>query len=49
MVALAFVGTSLSRRTLERISDASFRRWTAWTVRGLGAVYLVSGIAAMLR
>ncbi len=49
MVVLAFVGTTLSRRVLERMSDASFRQWTAWTVRGLGLVYLVSGVAGLLR
>jgi uncharacterized membrane protein YfcA len=44
MVALSFVGTSLSRRVLERISDASFRKWTRWTVMTLGVMYLVSGV-----
>lgn len=44
MVALAFVGTSLSRQVLERISDASFRKWTRWTVMTLGVMYLASGI-----
>ena len=44
MVLLAFLGTSLSRPVLERMSDASFRRWTRWTVMTLGALYLVSGL-----
>ncbi len=43
MVVLAVVGTSLSGRVLERMSDASFRRWTRWTVMTLGALYLASG------
>ena len=44
MVLLAFLGTSLSRPVLERMSDASFRQWTRWTVMTLGALYLVSGL-----
>jgi uncharacterized membrane protein YfcA len=46
VVLLAFAGTSLSRRVLERITDASFRLWTRWTVLGLGAIYLTSGVSA---
>lgn len=49
MVALAFVGTSLSKQVLERISDASFRRWTRWTVMTLGVAYLASGVAILVR
>lgn len=48
MVVLAFAGTQLSKRVLERMSDASFRQWTAWTVRTLGVVYLATGIASWL-
>jgi uncharacterized membrane protein YfcA len=44
LVLLAFVGTSLSRRVLEHISDASFRRWTRWAVLVIGAVYLIGGL-----
>jgi hypothetical protein len=44
LVLLAFAGTTLSRGVLESISDASFRRWTRWTVLGMGAVYLISGL-----
>jgi len=44
MVLLAFLGTSLSRPVLERMSDASFRQWTRWTVMTLGALYLASGL-----
>lgn len=43
MVALAVTGTSLSRRVLERLTDASFRQWTRWTVMTTGVVYLASG------
>jgi hypothetical protein len=40
MVALAITGTTLSRRVLEKLTDASFRQWTRWTVMTLGVVYL---------
>jgi len=43
MVALAFVGTTLSRSVLEGMNDASFRKWTRWTVLATGVVYLTSG------
>ena len=49
MVALAFVGTSLSRQVLERIDDAKFRAWTRWTVTGVGGAYLASGAAMLIR
>jgi uncharacterized protein len=48
MVALAFVGTSLSKRVLERMTDASFRTWTRWTVMSVAATYLVGGIRGLL-
>lgn len=44
MVALALLGTSLSRSVLERMNDASFRRWTRWTVLGLGGIYVANGL-----
>lgn len=44
MIVLAFLGTGLSRRVLEQISEASFRRWTRWTVMALGVIYLASGL-----
>jgi uncharacterized protein len=47
MVVLAVIGTSLSRQVLERITDASFRAWTRWTVLALGAAYLASGLALL--
>ena len=49
MVALAFTGTSLSRRVLERMNDASFRWWTRWTVMSLGVFYLASGVLLLVR
>src|SRR5258706_2770611 len=44
IVILAFIGTTLSRKVLDRLSDASFRQWTRWTVMSLGFMYLVSGL-----
>jgi uncharacterized membrane protein YfcA len=43
MIALAIIGTTLSRRVLEKLTDASFRQWTRWTVMVTGVVYLGSG------
>ena len=43
MVALAIIGTTLSRRVLEKLTDASFRQWTRWTVMAAGVVYLSTG------
>jgi uncharacterized membrane protein YfcA len=44
MVVLAFAGTSLSRRVLEKMNDESFRFWTRWAVMALGAFYLVGAV-----
>ena len=44
LVTLSFIGTSLSRKVLERMSDASFRQWSRWTVMALGVAYFVSGV-----
>ncbi len=43
-VLLAFTGTTLSRRVLDKLSDANFRLWTQWTVMTMGVVYLASGV-----
>jgi len=48
LIALAFIGTSLSKQVLERISDHAFRRWTRWTVMTLGLFYLASGLKLAL-
>ena len=48
MVVLAFVGTTLSKRVLERITDAAFRKWTRWTVMTVGVMYLASGLRLAL-
>jgi uncharacterized membrane protein YfcA len=49
MVVLAFVGTSLSRHVVSRLTDESFRMWTRWTVMVLGVFYLASGVMMLLR
>ncbi len=49
MVLLALVGTSLSKRVLERMSDTSFRQWTRWTVMSLGVAYMAWGLGALMR
>jgi uncharacterized membrane protein YfcA len=49
MVALAFVGTNLSRRVLDRMNDKSFRFWTRATVVVLGCYYLGDGLWLLLR
>jgi hypothetical protein len=48
LVLLSFVGTSLSRSVLERMTDQSFRKWTRWTVMTLGVMYLASGLKMVL-
>lgn len=48
MVALAFVGTTLSTRVLEKMNDASFRLWTRRVVMTIGVFYLASGILLLL-
>ena len=48
MVAMAVAGTTLSRRVLDRMNDASFRSWTRWTVMTIGVVYLAQGFYLLL-
>ena len=48
MVA-AVVGTSASRKVLEAMTDANFRNWTRRVVLAVGAVYLISGLWALLK
>jgi uncharacterized membrane protein YfcA len=49
MIALAFTGTTLSRRVLEKIDDSVFRNWTRWTMMSVGFVYLASGATMLAR
>lgn len=46
-VVLAFVGTTLSKRVLEKITDTHFRLWTKWVVLAMGTIYLISGIVML--
>jgi len=48
MISLSFIGTSLSRSVLERMTDTAFRKWTRWTVMSLGAMYLASGVKLLV-
>jgi uncharacterized membrane protein YfcA len=48
MVALAFLGTTLSTRVLEKMNDAAFRLWTRRVVMVIGIAYLASGILLLL-
>ncbi|MBP2233223.1 putative membrane protein YfcA [Azospirillum agricola] len=43
-VGMALLGTNLSRRVLDRMSDAQFRRWTRYLVMGTASVYLSQGL-----
>lgn len=43
-VALAFTGTTLSKRVLDGMTDGNFRLWTKWTVLTMGVIYLTAGI-----
>ena len=47
MVALAVVGTTLSRKALDRMTDNDFRRWTRYTVTTIGVFYLGNGVWAL--
>jgi uncharacterized membrane protein YfcA len=49
MVILAFTGTQLSKRVLEKMNDESFRFWTRTTVMVTGLFYLGSGTYLYLR
>jgi uncharacterized protein len=49
MVLLAFTGTQLSKRVLEKMNDESFRFWTRWTVIVTGLFYLGSGTFLLLK
>jgi len=47
MVGLAVVGTTLSRKVLESMSDKDFRIWTRRTVSVIGVFYLCNGAWAL--
>ncbi len=45
-VALAVIGTTLSRSILDRLTDRSFQKYTQWIVAAIGLVYLYRGVTA---
>lgn len=45
--ACAVLGTTLSRRLLDRMSDVQFYYWTRRVILGLGAVYVAQGVWQM--
>jgi uncharacterized membrane protein YfcA len=47
-VLLAMSGTSLSRKVLEGMSDAAFRKWTRGTVLVIGTFYLLNAVWLMV-
>ncbi len=47
-MALAPVGTQLSARALDAITDDQFRLWSRWLIAALAAFYLISGFALRL-
>ena len=46
--AFAVVGTTLSRRVLDRLSDRQFYFWTRRIVLAIGVVYVGQGIWQMV-
>jgi uncharacterized membrane protein YfcA len=42
-LTLAFLGTSLAARVLERMTDADFRAWSRRIVFAVATVFLVRG------
>ncbi len=46
-VALAFVGTNLSRRVLDGMDEAKFRRYTRTVIMVIGAGYLLAGFSML--
>ena len=44
VIVLAMFGTTFSRKVLEAMSDANFRRWTRGVVLVTGSCYLVAGL-----
>lgn len=43
-IPASMLGTAAGGWALDRMSDANFKRWSAWIVTGIGAVYLVQAI-----
>jgi uncharacterized membrane protein YfcA len=47
MIVLSMTATTMSRKFLERMTDADFRKWTRWTVTVIGGFYLCNGVWAL--
>jgi uncharacterized membrane protein YfcA len=47
-VAMAILGTSLSKFVLDKLTDHQFRRWTRWIVMSIGVVYLTQGVYVLV-
>ncbi len=45
IIPLSLFGTWLGGLVLERMTDASFRKWTKWIITVMGVVYLAQGFA----
>jgi uncharacterized protein len=40
-IPASMLGTFAGGKVLDRMSDVNFKRWTAWIVTAIGALYLV--------
>jgi uncharacterized protein len=47
-IALALIGTQLSRHVLDTISDTQFRTWTRRLITVIAAVYLIQGLSLLV-
>jgi uncharacterized membrane protein YfcA len=43
VIAASMIGTVLAKPVLERLTDVQYRRWAAWIVMTIAAVYLAQG------
>ncbi len=43
-IPASMLGTAAGGRVLDAMSDTDFKRWTAWIVTGIGALYLFKAI-----
>lgn len=47
-IPASMLGTVVGGQVLDRISDVNFKRWTAWIVTGIGAIYLFKAAQLLL-
>ncbi len=43
-IALAFTGTTMATRVLNRMSDTDFKKWSRWIILTVSAVYVLRGL-----